>query len=402
MNLKLKHILRCLGLQPKYPPSSVFVSLNVLKKRKPGLSAASTKAVIKISIWSCIFILLSFLAVYTILLAYVDKTLYPSISVSHFNKKIKLQGRFSLKNGHMGAMAKLSTETPDSLSRNKTFWNSSTLYQDIDSLPQCKWQMVFRILVTSAAENSERRDSLRKSWCDPTKFPAVADHAWHCIFLIGKTENKEENAQIIKEKEIHKDILIGNYIDSYRNLTLKVIHGFNWSANYCPSSYIIKTDDDCFVNAGLVHDFLLHYNEHTSGLYAGSVLVDPEKLKVIRGDTKRWSVSYKEYPSEYYPPYASGMGYILSLDIVKQLVVESQYVPPFANEDAYVGVVLSRLSVKPVSSSRFVLSPSGLSACNYRYVFVVHGVENEQQSALLTMTLDAAASCNHSLISSWN
>ncbi|KAH9492252.1 hypothetical protein Btru_026089 [Bulinus truncatus] len=402
MNIKLKRALKCLGLRPKYPPSNVFVSLNVLRKRKPGFSHASTKAVIKISIWSCIVLVLSFLLVYTILLAYVDKKLHPSFAESsYYNKKVKLRGRFPLISGFH--RAEILYPGADALiSRNKTYWNSSTFYHQEETLPQCKWQTVFRILVTSSPENVDRRNAIRNSWCNPKKFPPIADHAWHCIFLVGTPENKELYTHISKEKELNNDVLIGNYIDSYRNLTLKVIHGFNWSANYCPSSYIIKTDDDCFVNAGLIYDFLLHFNDHTSSLYAGRVLSEPDKLKVIRGNAKRWSVSLKDYPEEYYPPYASGMGYVISLDVVKQLVVESQFVPPFANEDAYVGVVLSRLSIKPISSSRFVLSPGGLSLCNYLYVFIVHGVEEYQQVILLNKTLDAHLSCKHTLIPSWS
>lgn len=404
MKFKWQRLVKLFGLQPKNPPSGVYVSVNVPKRRKlsSGLSTQSTKAVIKVSIWTLVTILLAFLLIYTILLAYVDTHLHPSkITATGVYKKVKFQGRYSIGGSNQKPNNSLTLNILDG-ERMKSVWNSSSYYLESEPLPHCKWQTIFRVIIASAVENTDRRTEIRNTWCNPERFPSLPDHAWHCIFLVGKPDNIESLSRLKEEKTQFNDLLVGNYADSYRNLTLKVIHGFNWSTNYCPSSYIIKTDDDCFVNTGLVHEFLLHHNDKTSGLYAGRVFFDSQMLQVIRGDSNRWSVPYEEYPDKFYPPYASGLGYIISTDVVKKLVSESQHVTPFANEDAYIGVLISKIGIKPISSNRFLLGSTGLSLCNFRYIFIVHGVEKDQQSVLLEKALEAPVGCNRPLITSWN
>ena len=119
-----------------------------------------------------------------------------------------------------------------------------------------------------------------------------------------------------------------------------------------------------------------------------------DKLRVVRGEEK-WSVSYEDYPDKYYPPYASGIGYILSTDVAKRLVSGSMSIKPFPNEDAYVGVVSSRNKVPFISSGRFLLSPSGLSICNFQYVFLLHDVSVDKQSELMKKAIAAPERCKH-------
>jgi len=41
----------------------------------------------------------------------------------------------------------------------------------------------------------------------------------------------------------------GNFIDSYKNLTLKAVLGLRWMSQYCSQApFAIKTDDDTFLN----------------------------------------------------------------------------------------------------------------------------------------------------------
>ncbi|KAK3746145.1 hypothetical protein RRG08_003584 [Elysia crispata] len=96
------------------------------------------------------------------------------------------------------------------------------------------------------------------------------------------------------------------------------------------------------------------------------------------------------------------MGYILSMDVAQQLVTESNFVQPIPVEDAYVGIVMSRLPVRLTDSKRFQLTQSGLSLCNYVYVFIVHEVASGEQHILLKKAQEAWLSCNQdSIVSRW-
>ena len=42
--------------------------------------------------------------------------------------------------------------------------------------------------------------------------------------------------------------------DTYTNLTLKTVMGLKWGAIFCPQAkYVMKTDDDIFINVPLLH-----------------------------------------------------------------------------------------------------------------------------------------------------
>ncbi|XP_059174978.1 beta-1,3-galactosyltransferase 1-like [Physella acuta] len=397
--MRFKDLFRYLGLRPRSPPSRIFLSVNVMSRRKQ-----SAKAVIKISFCACIVLVIAFCVVYTLLLAYVDNRFHSSmLELPVPYKKIRLLGKYHVIGGRAGSKKSdknAMTSTQENIS--DVVWNSSLYYHDKVSLPLCVPKAFFQILITSAHKHRAQRQAIRDSWCSPDRFPLLSGQTWQCIFLVGVPSKSEDLPELIQEMFLYKDMLLGTYEDTYRNLTHKVLHGFHWSSSHCPASYVIKTDDDCFVNTHLVYKFLQNYNLQINGLYVGNVVVDQNRLEVVRGEKNRWSVKIDEYSKQYYPPYASGMGYILSKDVVDRLVSRSAYIAPFPNEDAYVGVVISKLGIKPISSSRFLISSMGLSVCNYLYVFIVHGVKLEAHEELLNKTLKASVECKDTSISTWS
>ncbi|CAG5120130.1 unnamed protein product [Candidula unifasciata] len=403
MKVSLKRMLAYLGLRSAYSSSSqVFVSISVISAMpRSRLSRHATKVIVRVSIWTCVVLVLLFLVTYTLLLAFVDRQMH-QVPLDVPYKKVRLLNRLYGKQSLRKLPAGNNPFHPERLlAHRKAIWNSSVYYSKNDVLPSCSQPFIL-FLITSSPQHGDRRMSIRRTWCNSINATASVKQPWTCIFLVGISKSAEMLAQILKEKELYGDILLGSYVDSYVNLTLKVVHGLDWSATHCPSSYVVKTDDDCFVNVRLLYEFLLRYNVKTSALYAGSVIQDNAKLKVIRGRDKKWAVGFQEYPEEYYPPYASGFGYIMSADVVKLLASESRFIVPFPNEDAYVGVLISRLGISPVSSSRFVLSPSGLNVCNYLFVFIVHHVQEADQLALLQKTVESRTVCNHSAITTWS
>ena len=55
--------------------------------------------------------------------------------------------------------------------------------------------------------------------------------------------------EIRAEFDQYRDMVQGNFIDRYRNLTLKAVLGLRWMSQYCSQApFAIKTDDDTFLN----------------------------------------------------------------------------------------------------------------------------------------------------------
>ncbi|XP_068781968.1 beta-1,3-galactosyltransferase 5-like isoform X1 [Struthio camelus] len=199
-----------------------------------------------------------------------------------------------------------------------------------------------------------------------------------------------------REQQEFGDILVGNYKDTYRNLTLKVMHGLKWASEQCRPCYILKTDDDCFVNTDRLPTFLAELNTARTGLYVGS-LFSQEKRQVIREPSSKWYVSRQDYRPDKYPPYASGIGYVLSLDAAEKILEAARRVRPIPVEDAYVGILAEEAGVRAKASARFAKHNVRWRVCNYRYLMVIHHLNPREQEAARRSMLQARSACRDSL-----
>jgi len=66
---------------------------------------------------------------------------------------------------------------------------------------------------------------------------------------------------------------------------------FEWAARYCSFSFLLKTDDDVFVNTRRLIDVLRLKSTPKKGLYMGKVNHNP----IVQRGKGKWRVSYIEY-----------------------------------------------------------------------------------------------------------
>ncbi|XP_046839372.1 UDP-GalNAc:beta-1,3-N-acetylgalactosaminyltransferase 2-like [Xenia sp. Carnegie-2017] len=58
----------------------------------------------------------------------------------------------------------------------------------------------------------------------------------------------DENERLLKESRTISDILFVSNVDVYRNLPSQLLQFFSWLSATLSFSFVMKTDDDCFVN----------------------------------------------------------------------------------------------------------------------------------------------------------
>lgn len=175
---------------------------------------------------------------------------------------------------------------------------------------------------------------------------------------------------------------MGKFNDTFRNLYKKMILSISWPLkDNCSASYILKTDEDCFVN------WLdrYHITNGTQPIYVGRRQDD---MPVVRDEQNRY-VSKKEFPNPYFYPYASGGGYVFSGKLLPFLVNVSKTAPLFPNEDALFGSLMHRIGVEPTDHVKFIpfIFCQGNSRhelretqmCALSRQIVVHGIEGQQQ-----------------------
>lgn len=99
------------------------------------------------------------------------------------------------------------------------------------------------IYVHSSPGNLKSRLMIRETWAKRALFPRT-----RIVFMLGSSQNRTVSDLIELESKIYNDIVQQDFIDTYRNLTLKCIMALRWVSAYCKTpKFILKTDDDVIV-----------------------------------------------------------------------------------------------------------------------------------------------------------
>ena len=123
------------------------------------------------------------------------------------------------------------------------------------------------IIVHTAPGNAEQRKTIRETWGRAAKedLPGV-----RVIFLLGmppmSPAREKLQESIAREHEEHGDVLQQDFVDSYANLTVKTTSMLKWLAgSECSTAkFVMKVDDDAFVNPQMLWAALDHAQLHTT------------------------------------------------------------------------------------------------------------------------------------------
>jgi hypothetical protein len=100
-------------------------------------------------------------------------------------------------------------------------WHQTSLTEndEILSPKACRNDTYLLIIVISNARYFERRAGMRNS----TNIGTYRGKGVRLVFLTGRTDDPKINAELRSESATYRDIIQANFMDSYRNLTLKTV-----------------------------------------------------------------------------------------------------------------------------------------------------------------------------------
>ncbi|XP_046569980.1 lactosylceramide 1,3-N-acetyl-beta-D-glucosaminyltransferase A-like [Haliotis rubra] len=220
-------------------------------------------------------------------------------------------------------------------------YDTGFLLHDKDSCSEVR-DISLLYVVNSAPGHFKQRQILRTTFADGLFFlPQVVK----TIFLIGRSSNTSIGNEIISEFAEHKDIVQGDFVDSYRNLTLKLTMAFKWMSMYCRNVKLVgKIDDDTFVNTYKLLDMerdLKGRGRVHCDIATGSV------GKIQRGHSK-WAVHVDVFKFYRYFPwtYCGGYAVFVPGSLVPNFYKASLISPFLWIDDVYLtGIVASRLNI---------------------------------------------------------
>ncbi|XP_061108084.1 N-acetyllactosaminide beta-1,3-N-acetylglucosaminyltransferase 4-like [Conger conger] len=255
----------------------------------------------------------------------------------------------------------------------------------------CSWPRPLALLlaVKSQASHGAQRAALRASWAGAGQGAGVC-----VVFLLGR--GQEGQGALLEESRRHGDILQWDFRESFFNLTLKELLFWHWLSRESESAhntigpahpshgsapFILRTDDDVFVDVGGVLTLLRLLPGPSHPLYMGRAFVDtyPVRLWWIK-----YYVPHSLYPSGPYPPYLGGGGYLVSRETVRLFLGVSGAVPLFPIDDVYVGMCARAANVSVQHHPAFLpleFSPA-LPSCTYAGALVLHKLGPQQLSQL--------------------
>lgn len=150
-------------------------------------------------------------------------------------------------------------------------------------------------IVISSPEHVEMRNTIRETWGQPIK----------PLFIMG-FKDIETFIPVSQEADIHDDIIVENFIDSYLNLTIKAAYAFRaFLKYYNGSKYFVKLDDDIFLHVNNLHNLLWRAPKDK---LIGQVMIGSA---VIRDVGSKWYMPEFLFPRKVYWPYLSGLAVII-------------------------------------------------------------------------------------------
>lgn len=209
------------------------------------------------------------------------------------------------------------------------------------------------IVVTSVIENIKLRLAIRSTW---GKDGGLRTN-WRTVFAIGEGSFLQM-VKLTNEVQIFGDILHEGYKENSADSKLvKILSALRWAAKSCKFRYLLKCDDNVYVNTPQLVKFLMAQNTPRKKLYTGNLM---SMSPVLRSG--RYAVSLESHTEMFYRDYCSGGGYVLSQDLVQEMIPLFNTVKRFWVDDAYIGRVLSLIAgVKASGNSNFLMRETNCS-----------------------------------------
>lgn len=256
----------------------------------------------------------------------------------------------------------------------------------LDVCPNKGEQIRLLVLITSAPDHRDARLAIRQTW---GHYGTRRDTA--IGFMLGRTQSAKLDGDLNAEHYMYGDLIRGNSLDSYNNLTLKTISMLEWVDTYCPlAKFVLKTDDDMFINIPKLVQFMDKHVNDTRHIYGRLA----KKWKPIRNTKSKYYVSPQQYEPKYFPDFTTGPAYLITRDVIRDLYMYALNQTYLKLEDVYTtGIVSERAGVQRQHVAEFLNRRVAFNPCTIKRAISVHMVKGREQFDLWKKLMDQELVC---------
>lgn len=243
------------------------------------------------------------------------------------------------------------------------------------------------LFVKSSPENSERRQAIRDTWGNESFAWSELGASVRVLFALGVHRNVWQRAAVQRalwqEDQVYGDLIQQDFLDTFHNLTTKLILQFQWAHEYCHQAhFLMSADDDIFIHMPNLVKYLQQLQGRPSGakdVWVGHV---HRGAPPVRRKDNKYHVPVDLYPWPSYPDYTAGAGYVVSGDVAAMiygatlLLNSSMYI-----DDVYMGMCAKAMGVSPQEHAYFSGEGKALyHPCIYGHMITSHGHTTDVRS----------------------
>lgn len=193
------------------------------------------------------------------------------------------------------------------------------------------------VVVISNVSSFQSRDTIRKTWGKRLKSHTTND--FRTFFAVAKTADEATQEKLNKEIAKYGDVIQGDFYEGYYELPRKTELVFEWAYKHCEFDYLLKADDDVYINLLVLFQILNHPDTPKTKLYAGRKHV---KANVFREG--KLKITFQEYGTKNYPDFVSGGSAIFSRDVIAG-IIPYFHKTLFRLEDVHTGMLMMNAGV---------------------------------------------------------
>ena len=158
-------------------------------------------------------------------------------------------------------------------------------------------------------------------------------------FSVG-LRSTHDLTSVQNESALYNDIVVFDFQDTYRNLTIKTLTSLNWAVSTFNTLFILKADDDTVANVKKIISFLQRKINPNSEIILGDCVAG---VPVDRNMTSKYYISYHDYPFRAWPPFCFGTGYVISSLAVRHLLALTNETRLYHLEDVSMGLLANKI-----------------------------------------------------------
>lgn len=254
-------------------------------------------------------------------------------------------------------------DPPRELLRDKLPLHGWSATQSSRSLPPGEHLLVIILF----SQSHEQREGVRNSW---KKDLLVSSGDTLVMFAVG-IEGMDSVVlnKLKEEQDIFKDVLLLQDVGPESSRTVKLFHVLKWLDQSVRYTYTLIGNDHCYVRVDKLNEELRKRTSKT-GLYWGYFVGNAVPQKSGPWAENRW------FLCDRYLPYALAGAYVLSSDIIHNVMINSDLIQLYNNDDVSVGVWTSAFDMERRHDLRFDVEAMSRGCRNDFLVTCSHSVDN--------------------------